>query len=190
MTLLANRTLLLTGGRQVGKSTALHAAVARLRCEHVEVSGLLTERTGAHDLQVTELHTGSHYPLTDPFRDVAGSPTRQFTMNEDALRRSAQALEASFPTQVFVLDELGPLELVHHQGWVVAFELLSHGAYELAIIVVRPELLGTAIIALPGTSFTVLHVTSDNRDALPERLAGAILQHLAMQAAVQPGTSL
>jgi nucleoside-triphosphatase THEP1 len=188
MALTMTRIWLITGTRQVGKSTVLCDVVSRLRRAQVAVAGLLTERTGAHDLTVTELHTGAHYSLTDPFCDVPGSPTRQFTMNDAALARSSRALEASFPTQLFVLDELGPLELEHRRGWVEALDLLAREVYDLALVVVRPELLGAAVIALPGTSFSVLRVTPDNRGGLPERLAEVILARLARSSIAQPGS--
>jgi len=187
MSLMATRVWLITGERQVGKSTVLGAVIPRLREAHVCVTGLLTERTGPHDLAVTELHTGDRYPLTEPFRDLPGSPTRQFTMSEDALARSRQALVTSFPTQLFVLDELGPLELNHRRGWVVALDLLARARYDLAVVVVRPELLGAAITALPDVCFCVLQVTLDNRAALPERLVEAWLARLAEPALSQPG---
>ena len=109
--MLTASIILLTGERQIGKTTALSEAVRLLRGAGVAVTGLLTQRTGPHDLAVTELHTGASYPLTDPYREDHDSPTRNFTMNETALARSSGALLTCFPTQVFVLDEIGPLEL-------------------------------------------------------------------------------
>lgn len=164
------RIVLITGERQVGKSTALTRAVVRLRNAGLQVSGLLTRRSGPHDLEVTELHTGATYALTDPYTPEHTSPTRHFAMNAEALLRSGRAIAAGFPTEVFILDELGPLELVHHQGWAGAFELLHQETYQLAYIVVRPELLGALVSNLPGTEFVVLHVTDANRDAIPDRL--------------------
>jgi nucleoside-triphosphatase THEP1 len=168
-------TLLITGDRQVGKSTALARAVTTLRARGFRISGLLTERAGEHDLVVHELHTGARYPLTDPFdAGAAHSPLRHFQMNAGALARSSQALAASFPTQVFVLDEIGPLELRHGQGWVAALDLLNRADYELAAIVVRPQLLGELIERLPGCRFELIRVTLQNRDRVPQMLVRTI----------------
>ncbi len=60
------RIVLLTGGRQIGKTTALSEAVKQLQDAGVKVAGLLTQRTGPHDLTVIELYTGARYSLTDP----------------------------------------------------------------------------------------------------------------------------
>jgi nucleoside-triphosphatase THEP1 len=167
---LDSRIVLITGERQVGKSTALRYAVTELRRTGLHVSGLLTRRTGPHDLEVTEIHAGSSYALTDPFRRDHTSPTRNFAMNPDALLRSSKAMAAGFPTELFILDELGPLELVHRQGWVGVFELLHHETYGLAYIVIRPDLLGAATAELPGTSFGLIRLTLANRDAIPAEL--------------------
>ncbi len=177
------RILLITGTRQVGKSTALVRAVTRLRDADVRVSGLLTERTGPHDLAVTELHTGARYPLTDPFKDLPDSVTRHFTMNEAALARSRAALEAAFPTQVFVLDEIGPLELRRRQGWANIFGLLARESYAIAILVVRPELLGEALAQLEGCCFSLVHVTPGNRVEIPALLVEEAVSALNARAA-------
>jgi nucleoside-triphosphatase THEP1 len=157
----------MTGARQVGKSTALRRAVDAMRQAGLAVSGLLTERTGPHDLAVTEVHTGATYALTDSFDATGDSPLGNFRMNGAAFVRSARALSESFPTQVFVLDELGPLEFRHRQGWVAAFERLACESYDIAIVVVRPELLGRAVAELPGPWFNLLHITPSNRDRAP-----------------------
>jgi nucleoside-triphosphatase THEP1 len=164
------RIVLITGERQVGKSTALRSAVTGLRDAGMQVSGLLTHRTGPHDLEVTELHSGASYALTQPFTTAHKSPTRNFAMDPEALQRSSEAMRAGFPTEVFILDEIGPLELVHQQGWVAAFELLKQEVYTLACLVIRPDLLGAAINELPGSEFTLLRVTLANRSTLPDKL--------------------
>ncbi len=185
--------LIMTGARQVGKSTVLDKAISTLRVADVQITGLLTRRTGPHDLAVTELHTGATYTLTDAFKLAASSPTRNFVMSETALTRSRRSLESAFPTQVFVLDELGPLELRARRGWVVAFELLKRKHYGVAIVVVRPELLGEAIGELPGPYFTVINVTRAGRDRLPSRLADWVRCHPSVRSpnlgAVYPTTS-
>ena len=172
------KILLVTGTRQVGKSTALRGAVTVLQDAGIEVSGLLTERTAVHDLAVTELRTGTRYPLTDPFVDLPGSPTRHFTMNVGALDRSRRALEEAFPAQVFVLDEIGPLELRYGQGWANVFGLLAGSVYAYAILVVRPELLGEALAQLNAGCCLLVRVTPDNRGELPALLAEEVMATL------------
>ncbi|MCU0519636.1 MAG: hypothetical protein MUF84_02940 [Anaerolineae bacterium] len=185
-----SNVILLTGDRQIGKTTALWEAVGLLRGVGMRVTGLLTQRTGPHDLAVMELHTGDRYPLTDPWYEDHGTPTPNFVMNEAAMARSSGALAACFPTQVFVLDEIGPLELRHRRGWVGALDLLRREAYELGILVIRPELLGVAIAELPGTTFTVIRVDAGNRQGLGTELFGTAMALFSRTAMLPQGIRL
>ncbi len=162
--------ILLTGKRQVGKSTLCLRLVKLAREEGLTVAGLITRRTGPHDLEVLELTSGQAYALTLPFDAPDGVAFSNFRMDPAAVSRSALALEESFPTDVFVLDEIGPLELVHHRGWSRALTLLAGSDYKIAFVVVRPELLLEAILQFPKPTYTVVHVLSDNRDHLPSQL--------------------
>lgn len=164
------RILLLVGERQVGKSVVCQELTRLLRESELAVSGLLTQCTGPHALEVTEIHTSARYPLTLPFDDTAGVAMTHFRIDLQAMARSATALEGAFPTQVFILDELGPLELELKQGWIPALQLLQRKRYALALIVVRPELLVEAIWQLPASVYTVIRITPQNRDALPVTL--------------------
>jgi nucleoside-triphosphatase THEP1 len=167
--------VLLTGERQIGKSTLCRKLVDRLYDDGYQVSGLLTRRTGSHDLEVTEIHTAKTYPLTLPFVPQVERPLGHFLFSPEAVARSNKALDTSFPTRVFILDELGPLELKHHKGWVKVINMLAEQVYNTAIIVVRPELLGEAIDAFPATVYTVVCVREDNRDSLVDSLYKIVL---------------
>jgi len=182
--------MLVTGERQVGKTTALKRALTTVRQAGVSVSGLLTQRTGPHDLEVRELHTESVYKLTDPFDALSASPLGHFKMNAAAMARSARALAGSFPTQVFVLDEVGPLELKHRQGWVDALALLARESYVFAVLVVRPSLVSQAVVELPGAVVSVITVTPHNREEVPALIADEAIAACARAAAGQRETVL
>jgi len=184
------RIMLITGERQVGKTTALKRALTTIRQAGVSVSGLLTQRTGPHDLEVWELRTESVYRLTDPFDTSSASPLDHFKMNAAAMARSTRALAGSFPTQVFVLDEMGPLELKYRQGWVDVLALLVRESYVFAVVVVRPSLLGQAVVELPATMYSVVHVTSHNREGVPALIANEVITACARAAVGERETVL
>ena len=165
--MLEPRIVLITGERQIGKSTACTRLVEILQEQRLQVSGLITRRTGPDDLQVTELRSGETYPLTVSRASDEGIPVGHFRMDDVAMARSAKALDASFPTQIFILDEIGPLELVQGKGWARALKLLKRFEYDVAFVVIRPELLVHAVWQLPASYYTVVHVTRDIRDAVP-----------------------
>jgi nucleoside-triphosphatase len=163
--------VLITGERQVGKTTACLRAVTLMRQADLEVSGLVTTRTGCHALSVRELHTGAVYPLTLPFEDSTDRPLMNFRMDPEAMARSETSLARAFPTDVVVIDELGPLEFRRGEGWTEAFDYLRQGKYHLGILVVRPELLVAGVRRLPMDVYTVVRVTPANRDRVPMTVA-------------------
>jgi nucleoside-triphosphatase len=172
--------MMITGERQVGKSTACRRAVTLMRRAGLKVSGLLTERTGEHDLSVLEIHTGAAYPLTLPFDDGEDRPLMNFRMDPQAMARSSASLSRGFPTDVVVIDELGPLELKRGEGWVEGLDDLRGDGYCVGVLVIRPELLWTGLCALPQDVCTIVKVTCENRDRIP-----AIVAEAAVAACVQ-----
>ncbi len=168
--------VLITGKRQLGKSTLCRHLTQALEAEGLQVRGLLTRTVGAHELEAEELPSHRVHRLTYPFDSEAGIGLTHFRINPEAMLRSSQALEAAFPTEIFVLDELGPLELKLGQGWVRVLTLLQEQAFCVAFIVVRPTLLAEAIHQLPTALYTVVEVTKESRDTLPQTLV-----HMALE---------
>ncbi|MBN1260756.1 MAG: DUF2478 domain-containing protein [Anaerolineae bacterium] len=164
------RIVLIVGARRAGKSTLCLKVTERLREAGVRVSGLLTEHVGPHDLDVIEIHTGRRYRITAPFESDAGIAFRHFRLDPAAMRQSTTALEEAFPTQVFLLDELGPMELKFGLGWVRVLTLLKQTTFNIAFLVVRSELLIEALCQLPAAVYTVVRVTERNRENLVESL--------------------
>ncbi len=176
------KIVLVTGGRQVGKSSLCQRVAADLREQGVQVTGLVTQRVAVHALMVTELGTGISYALTKPL-GAEGLALPNFTLDPQAMERAAAALRRSFPTQLFVLDEVGPLEVMEGKGWGEAFDLLRHERYDVAMLVVRPELLYAAITCLPNALYTVVRVSIAGR----ERVLRAVTQWMGGQFAERRG---
>ena len=172
---LLPRVTLITGERDTGKTTLCLALHRHLTRRGVAVAGLITEQPEPHTLVSVELRNGQRHTLTHPFESDRGIAFTNFRLNLLALQRSAAALRRSFPTQLFILDELGPLELLHGEGWVEALTLLGGDDYEAALIVVRPALLAEAVRQLPPDWLTLIRLTEKNRDEVQKRLAQDIL---------------
>ncbi len=168
--------ILITGERQTGKTTLCLNLASALQTVGIRVAGVLTQHVGPNDLAVVELASGQRYALTLPFVADHGGALRRFRMDPEALERSRQALEDSFPTQVFLVDEIGPLELRHGQGWCHVPVLLERDDYTVALIVVRPELLGEAIAQMPAPVYTVVKVTPQTRDMFAIFLRDTLLE--------------
>lgn len=166
------KIVLLTGERQIGKSSLCFCLEEQLRQTGIAISGIITRRVGPHELEVKEVRTQASYALTAPQQATVKSDLTlpHFQMDPHAMARSAAAIADSFPTEIFILDELGPLELSRRAGWYRVLYLLKRERYHLAFIVVRPELLVAAMWQLPQVSYTVITITKENRERLSTSL--------------------
>lgn len=138
--------IVITGPSGAGKTTWCAELVAQARERGLRVAGLLSP--GVFDdghkwaIDVVDLTTGARRRLAlrrsspDPT-----SPTRNWQFDDDALAWGSAILAAQGPCDLLIVDELGPLELQHGQGWHQALPLFERSAYRLACAVVRPGLL-------------------------------------------------
>jgi len=170
------RVVVLTGKRGVGKTTVCRETVALARGRGHECAGILTlARDGIRD--VYDVRDGETRRLTRrPGYDSAVVQGR-FRFDPETLRWGGDVLARSVPCDLLFVDEIGPLEIERNRGWVVAFDVLRSGAFALAVVVVRPELVSRAQRRLPGLDSEVLFTTRENRDRLP----GVLMEMLKKQ---------
>jgi len=169
---LAGLILLITGGRGAGKSTVCREVVALAQAAGYTCSGLLTiPRGSADERSVVDVRTGDLRPLTLPSDGVQQG---RYRLDPAALAWGAGVLARAVPCDLLVVDELGPLEIRQRRGWAVALDLLRNGRFRLALIVVRPELVGPMQLLLPVSAPAVVPVTPENRDRLPAELLAVL----------------
>lgn len=65
-------------------------------------------------------------------------------------------LANSLPADLFIVDEIGPLELVRGKGWTNALQALRSQKYRLALVVIRPSLLEPAQALFPEAEVLTL----------------------------------
>ena len=90
-----------------------------------------------------------------------------------ALRWGSKILKFATPSDVLVVDELGPLELKQDKGWAVAWEILNANRFAAALIVVRPSLIESLKKRLEGHVLKIVSMTSSRPTA--ESLSQSIL---------------
>lgn len=151
LALPSGHVLVVTGDRRSGKTTACGEAVERARLLGLDCAGLLSparlesgKRIGS---DVLDVRTGERRHLTNLVPDASG---RRFRHRFDpaGLAWGNERLGHACPAELLVVDELGPLELRFHQGWTSGLDILRPGAFGLAIVVVRPALLGNLLVTL------------------------------------------
>ena len=190
--------LILTGARDAGKSTACVQAAVLARARGHTCGGLITLRGPGNERDVLDLRTGTTRRLTRPPAsasaggDEAAVRQGQFCFDPEVLRWGNAALAQAVPCHLLIVDEIGPLEIVHARGWMAAFDVLSAGDFELAVVVVRPELIVQAQLRLAHGAPSVFTLTSDNRDRVPQELLETLaeVRRQRRMAAPAPGWSL
>ena len=142
--------------------------------------------------EAMDVGSGERWPLahTDPstilrqgsgqgsgHRQKMGGPrVGPYSFDPAALARALRVLERAISAgcDLFMIDEIGPLELEQGKGFAPILDLLPVGGPTHTLIVVRPALLDPLLLRLRDvvrrpcrTGFTVFSVTEENRDELP-----------------------
>ena len=125
-----------------GKTTTCGRVVSASPQRGLSVSGLVTwvERTdGGVERWVQDLRSSQRRLLArEAETQRMGSPRWRFS--SEGLLWGDQILAAACPTDVLVIDEVGPLELLHGSGWRRGVLLALAGPFRLAVVAVRPPL--------------------------------------------------
>jgi nucleoside-triphosphatase THEP1 len=182
--------ILISGERQVGKTTLLlevRAAAIRLR-----LGGFLSvarfengEKTG---IDLMDAATGKIMPLAfvesedtqmnaDEHKLKGETRTGHYRFDSAALAAGLCYALAGQGADVFLVDELGPLELLRGEGWADVIPIIQARDFGVGLVVVRPELseMARQQARLPPET-PVIVVTEDNRLAMATALVDWIGQ--------------
>ena len=145
--------LLVTGESGSGKTTWCRALIERARARGISPSGLISPAVFeagkkvaielidiSHDTRMVLAIRPDHYPT--PEFQPKGSLNWLF--NNQALAWGNNILQSLPQSDLLILDELGPLELLEHDGLINGLKLIDERRHRLACVVVRPSLLATA----------------------------------------------
>lgn len=174
----------MTGERGVGKSTVCLRATQRARMRGFTCTGLITLRGPSGSRDVLDVYTGALHRLTVPsdvpdpqFAEHAIVVQGDYRFQSEVLLWGNSVFVQAVPTDVLIVDEIGPLEVERKLGWTNAFAALCSGQYRLALVVVRPELAAAVRSRLLDCKVETITVTPSNRDELPDRFI-AILESM------------
>lgn len=138
----------LTGGRGAGKTVHCAALAEQASIAGWDVAGLLSPgifkdgvKTG---ILTQDLRTGESRPLARlSTLNVEGSTFNvqlgSWLFDPSVIAWGNQILQSRQPCDLFIVDELGPLEISRGEGWVNAFDALREVRYRLGVVVIRPE---------------------------------------------------
>ncbi len=159
--------ILLTGRRGAGKTRLLMRLVEEAKQAGATVFGLLSPaqvRQGRKvRLDAWAAHSGARRRLASRVGgELRGPCLGDWTFDSETLAWGNALLAQTPPCDLFVLDELGPLEFDHHQGWRAAFDLLARPlACRLAVVVVRAECAEVFLRCYPEAETLRIHRPAD-----------------------------
>ena len=170
--------LLLTGSPGVGKSTVVSKVVLRLKSAGIIVGGCTTaekRRGGARvGFEVRDLTTGRTGELASTVSKF-GPRVGKYRVNlTDLAGVGAAGIEgAAARSELIVIDEVGPMELVSPEFRRAVAKSIETGKPLLAVVHERLEddLLGE----LRSKAASLTTVTVENRDAVADALASKLL---------------
>jgi len=189
------RLVFLTGPPDVGKTEVCRCVAETARHRGLRVCGLITEArrlaSGRIVQTVLNVRTGERRRLADYVGVDEGEPIGSgaagrfsWTFVVEALRWGRHELERCLasPTDLLVIDQIGPLELVAGSGWVNAVQILEAGRFGVAVVVVNPLVVEHLRRRLHATDVTEIEVGVASSTGLCERLV-----RLALEGRREPG---
>lgn len=143
--------VLVTGEIQSGKTSLCLNLYKEARAEGYSVAGLISpaifEKGEKVAINVLDLKSGIQKRLAER---NAGQPsalkTQHWSFFQEIIKWGNDKLKRAVPCDLLVIDELGPLEFHRNQGWVNGFSSLESGAYQAAVVVIRPSLISEAVL--------------------------------------------
>lgn len=153
--------VIVTGPSGSGKTTHCEHRVVAAHAQDWDVAGVLSparfdgaEKVG---IDVVDLRSGERRALAGlrPSELEHGTvaetgivPVR-WQFDPASLDWGNQVLARSAPCDLLVVDELGPLEWLHGQGWIAGLAAVETRAFVTALVVVRPSLVEIALARWP-----------------------------------------
>ena len=133
---------MVTGPSGSGKTTACGRLVSAGLERGLAVSGLLTvvERTDGGAARWAQDLRGGQRRLLARQVESRRTGSLRWRFSSEGLLWGDQVLAAACPTDVLVIDEVGPLELLHGSGWRRGVLVALAGRFRLAVVAVRPAL--------------------------------------------------
>jgi nucleoside-triphosphatase THEP1 len=136
---------ILTGPFGSGKTTACRQLADLARQRGLNRAGIVCPArfNGGHKvgIDLLNLRTCECRPLAEADNQPSELRTTRYRFDTDVIAWGAALLGTACPCDVLIVDKIGPLELERGQGWVNALTVLREGAFDLAVVVVRPGLI-------------------------------------------------
>ena len=159
--------IVLSGEIGSGKTSLLLNLIDDLKHEELHIEGLISppvftngEKTS---IDLVDLHQGQVKRLAELNTRAIDDElsTMRWQFNAEVVDWGNQVIEKALPCQVFIIDELGPLEFERGGGFVSAIPMINTHDFDVAVIVVRNLLSNIAAMHWPDAE--VVYLAVENR---------------------------
>lgn len=150
MGLPSSRLWIFTGPIGVGKTSLCLRLIAEAQSRGWDVAGILSPGVYQEGHKVAidavDIRSGERrrlaWRMEGEERGVIH--TQEWQFDPETLHWGNRVVETAVPCDLFVVDEIGPLELEQGAGWTAALSAIATRAYRLGVVVLRPALLALA----------------------------------------------
>ncbi|KPJ80693.1 MAG: hypothetical protein AMS17_20195 [Spirochaetes bacterium DG_61] len=169
------KVILLTGEKEIGKSTLCRKVCDCVRARGYEPAGIVCLALYDSDkrkrgFMAEDVRTGRQWVLGTREKKLFGPVYGPYTFSRSGLHRAGRILKRA-PKKgcdLLVLDEVGPLEMQRGEGFRSALDRLTSQKYVNLLIVVRPSLIEKVKTLFEDRNVTVVTVNIKNRNTLHE----------------------
>ena len=145
---------LITGDHGTGKTRWCEHKVSQARAAELGLSGLISppvfEDGRKVGIELLDLSTGERRRLAGLRGSASlGLMTADWLFDPETIAWGNRRLSECGPCDVFILDELGPLEFHRHTGLLEGFRVIERQLYQQAYVVIRSKLLPKALSRWP-----------------------------------------
>lgn len=170
---------IITGPFQVGKTRFCSFLIQQAQTQSLKLAGVICppvysdkEKTS---ITIENLKTHEHRTLAKMrTTEIQGLLTDHWVFDEEVMAWGNLVLADSEGCDLLLIDELGPLEFKRGQGWQNGLHAIENGKYKIAVVVIRPAFVETAVKRWPHAQ--VVEIPSSLTDENMQLLIKNILQ--------------
>ncbi|PKN97721.1 MAG: hypothetical protein CVU42_14900 [Chloroflexi bacterium HGW-Chloroflexi-4] len=145
---------ILTGPFQVGKTYFCNNLIRESQTRGIKLAGVICppvfEGQNKTAITIEDLHSNEKKLLaTKRTTETEGLLTEHWVFDEEVLVWGNLVLGQTVGCDLLIIDELGPLEFNRRIGWQNGLLAVDQGDYKIAVVVIRPALIDTALKRWP-----------------------------------------
>lgn len=145
---------IITGPCQVGKTRFCSHLINQAQIQNLTIAGVICppvfEEQQKTAITIEDLKTHDRKTLAiKRTTETEGLLTERWAFDEEVLTWGNQVLADTAGCDLLLVDELGPLEFNRGQGWQNGLHAIDKGEYQIAVVVIRPALVETAVKRWP-----------------------------------------